>query len=97
LDPAAAAEDDGGALRVERLRRRRICAGRGRSLRRTPMIENQRREGYYDYPVIRRPVWTWELPACFWLGGVAGGAYLTAPPAPPRPACCGVRCAYSPA
>jgi len=42
------------------------------------MIENQRREGYYDYQVIRRPVWTWEIPAYFWLGGIASGAYLTA-------------------
>jgi formate-dependent nitrite reductase membrane component NrfD len=35
-------------------------------------------QGYYDYPVVRRPVWTWEVPAYFWLGGLAGGAYLTA-------------------
>ena len=34
--------------------------------------------GYYRYPVIRRPVWTWEVPAYFWLGGMAGGAFLTA-------------------
>ena len=33
--------------------------------------------GYYNYPVIRRPVWTWEIPVYFWLGGIAGGAYLT--------------------
>jgi formate-dependent nitrite reductase membrane component NrfD len=35
-------------------------------------------EGYYDYPVVRRPVWTWEVPAYFWLGGMAAGAYSTA-------------------
>ena len=34
--------------------------------------------GYYDYPVVKRPVWTWEVPVYFWLGGIAGGAYLTA-------------------
>ena len=34
--------------------------------------------GYYNYPVIRTPVWTWEVPVYFWLGGMAGGAYLTA-------------------
>ncbi|HEY9287551.1 MAG TPA: NrfD/PsrC family molybdoenzyme membrane anchor subunit [Candidatus Dormibacteraeota bacterium] len=34
--------------------------------------------GYYDYPVVRKPVWTWEVPVYFWLGGMAGGAYLTA-------------------
>jgi len=35
-------------------------------------------EGYYDYPVVKRPVWTWEVPAYFWLGGMAAGAYVTA-------------------
>ncbi len=34
--------------------------------------------GYYDYPVVRRPVWTWEVPTYFWLGGMAAGAYVTA-------------------
>lgn len=32
--------------------------------------------GYYDYPVVKRPVWTWEVPVYFWLGGIAGGAFL---------------------
>ena len=35
-------------------------------------------EGYYEYPVVRRPVWTWEVPAYFWLGGMAAGAFVTA-------------------
>jgi formate-dependent nitrite reductase membrane component NrfD len=35
-------------------------------------------EGYYNYPVVRRPVWTWEVPTYFWLGGMAAGAYVTA-------------------
>ncbi len=34
--------------------------------------------GYYDYPVVRRPVWTWEIPPYFWLGGMSAGAFLTA-------------------
>ncbi|TMD46676.1 MAG: polysulfide reductase [Chloroflexi bacterium] len=34
--------------------------------------------GYYDYPVVRRPVWTWEVPAYFWLGGLGAGAFVTA-------------------
>jgi formate-dependent nitrite reductase membrane component NrfD len=34
--------------------------------------------GYYNYPVVRRPVWTWEVPTYFWLGGMAAGAYITA-------------------
>ena len=35
-------------------------------------------QGYYDYPVVRRPVWTWEVPAYFWLGGLGAGAFITA-------------------
>jgi len=35
-------------------------------------------QGYYNYPVVRRPVWTWEVPTYFWLGGMAAGAYVTA-------------------
>jgi formate-dependent nitrite reductase membrane component NrfD len=34
--------------------------------------------GYYSYPVVRRPVWTWEVPTYFWLGGLGAGAYITA-------------------
>lgn len=35
-------------------------------------------EGYYDHPVVRRPVWTWEVPAYFWFGGMGAGAFVTA-------------------
>jgi len=35
-------------------------------------------KGYYDNPVVRRPVWTWEVPAYFWLGGMGAGAFITA-------------------
>ena len=43
-----------------------------------PLPGESRGGGYYDYPVVRRPVWTWEVPAYFWLGGMGAGAYLTA-------------------
>ena len=43
-----------------------------------PPAPEGRGGGYYDYPVVRRPVWTWEVPAYFWLGGMAAGAYITA-------------------
>jgi formate-dependent nitrite reductase membrane component NrfD len=29
-------------------------------------------------PVLQAPVWTWEVPAYFWLGGIAAGASLLA-------------------
>jgi hypothetical protein len=29
---------------------------------------------YYDQPVVKKPVWTWEIPLYFLTGGVAGAA-----------------------
>jgi formate-dependent nitrite reductase membrane component NrfD len=43
-----------------------------------PLAGEGRGGGYYDYPVVKRPVWTWEVPTYFWLGGLAAGAYITA-------------------
>lgn len=44
----------------------------------------QRREGhavapaptYHDRPALKSPDWTWYIPAYFFVGGVAGGAYV---------------------
>jgi formate-dependent nitrite reductase membrane component NrfD len=33
---------------------------------------------YYDQPAIKKPEWKWYVPAYFFLGGMAGGAYITA-------------------
>ena len=41
------------------------------------MSEKPAERGYYDYPVVKRPVWTWEIPVYFWLGGIGGGAFVT--------------------
>ena len=30
------------------------------------------RPGYYGEPVVRPPVWTWEIPVYFFVGGLAG-------------------------
>jgi hypothetical protein len=32
------------------------------------------RSSYYGQPVIKEPVWTWEIPCYFWTGGVAGAS-----------------------
>jgi formate-dependent nitrite reductase membrane component NrfD len=29
---------------------------------------------YYGLPVLKPPVWTWEVPAYFFVGGAAGAA-----------------------
>jgi Polysulphide reductase, NrfD len=34
--------------------------------------------GYYGEPVVRPPVWTWEIPLYFFVGGLAGMAALIA-------------------
>jgi hypothetical protein len=31
-----------------------------------------RKPGYYGQPVVRPPVWTWEVPLYFFMGGLAG-------------------------
>ena len=33
-------------------------------------------ESYYGYPALKAPVWTWEVPAYFFVGGAAGAAAL---------------------
>src|SRR5437660_6939185 len=32
----------------------------------------QRKPGYYGQPVVRPPVWTWEIPIYFFVGGLGG-------------------------
>ena len=36
------------------------------------------RPGYYDVPMLKPPVWKWEIAAYFFLGGLSAGAYLLA-------------------
>src|SRR4051812_22136924 len=31
---------------------------------------------YYDAPLLKAPVWTWEVPLYFFVGGAAGGAAI---------------------
>src|SRR5215472_4277567 len=33
---------------------------------------------YYDYPVLKEPVWRWEIVWYFFLGGLAAGCYFLA-------------------
>ena len=37
-----------------------------------------RRVGYYGEAVVKPPVWTWEIPLYFFVGGAAGMASLIA-------------------
>jgi hypothetical protein len=37
-----------------------------------------RKPGYYGQPVVKRPVWTWEIPLYFFVGGAGGMAAVIA-------------------
>src|SRR5258708_27046891 len=51
----------------ERLDEIREAATRGGAAR-----EPQTGESYYGLPVLKAPVWTWEVPLYFFLGGISG-------------------------
>jgi len=46
-----------------------VVAGRGVDVAGGPI---PRKPGYYGEPVVRPPVWTWEVPLYFFFGGIAG-------------------------
>jgi len=52
-----------------------IVAGRGVDVAGGPI---PRKPGYYGQPVIRPPVWTWEIPIYFFVGGLAGMSAMIA-------------------
>lgn len=39
-----------------------------------PVQAGDARQGYYGLPLLKAPVWTWEVPAYFFVGGAAGAA-----------------------
>lgn len=43
-----------------------------------PLPEASERAGYYGRPVLKPPVWTWEVPVYFFVGGLAGGCAILA-------------------
>jgi len=44
----------------------------------TPPRQIRGREGYYGLPVLKAPVWTWEVPLYFFVGGIAGVSAVVA-------------------
>jgi hypothetical protein len=59
--------------RLEELRERAwkdgVVAGRGVDVAGGPI---PRKPGYYGLPVVKPPVWTWEIPVYFFVGGLSG-------------------------
>lgn len=43
-----------------------------------PLPGADAQSGYYGLPLLKEPVWTWEVPVYFFVGGAAGGASLIA-------------------
>ena len=52
-----------------------VVTGRGVDIAGGPI---PRKPGYYGEPVVRPPVWTWEIPVYFFVGGLAGMAAVIA-------------------
>jgi hypothetical protein len=69
-DPAAR------EARLDRLRdeARNLASDPARASRPEPSAEH----GYYGEPILKAPVWTWEVPLYFFLGGTAGAAAVIA-------------------
>ncbi len=61
--------------RLEQLREQAwgkgVVTGRGVDVTGGPI---PRKPGYYGQPVVKPPVWTWEIPVYFFVGGLAGMA-----------------------
>src|SRR3954464_14709359 len=49
--------------------RKGVVSGRGVDVAGGPI---PRKPGYYGEPVVRPPVWTWEIPLYFFVGGLGG-------------------------
>src|SRR5947207_12851896 len=63
----------------EQARNKGVVAGRGVDIAGGPIPSpSSGRAGYYGEPVVRPPVWTWEIPVYFFVGGLAGMAAVIA-------------------
>lgn len=44
----------------------------------TPKTQQAEQPGYYGHPIVKAPVWTWEIPLYFFLGGISAGLSILA-------------------
>src|SRR5437899_5796158 len=65
--------DSPSEKRLEELReqawKQGVAPGKGVDVAGGPI---PRKPGYYGQPVVKPPVWTWEIPLYFFFGGIAG-------------------------
>ena len=68
--------DDRFERRLEELRREALATGqiRAEGVRPGGAPLPETASGYYGLPLLKAPVWTWEVPAYFFVGGAAGAA-----------------------
>lgn len=66
--------------RLEEIRRqaevRGHVAAKGIRPAGSPFPAANAQSGYYGLPLLKQPVWTWEIPAYFFVGGAAGAAAM---------------------
>ena len=81
-EPAGRTPDERSEARLEALSReaaaRGQVAGTGVSPSGAPLPAAPGSSGYYGLPLLKKPVWTWEVPTYFFVGGTAGAAALIA-------------------
>jgi hypothetical protein len=74
--------DRASELRLEELRREAERHGRveakGIHPDGSPMPATNATDGYYGLPLLKAPVWTWEVPLYFFVGGAAGASSVLA-------------------
>lgn len=73
-----ASEERLDELREEALREGRVDAEGVRAVGGPLPAAEPEAAGYYGMPVIKAPVWTWEIPVYFFVGGLAGMAAVLA-------------------
>jgi formate-dependent nitrite reductase membrane component NrfD len=74
------APDRASEKRLDELRREAELTGRvdAKGIRASgaPLPEASASNGYYGLPLLKQPVWTWEVPVYFAVGGAAGVAAM---------------------
>jgi len=75
--PDAASEERLRQLRLE-AERNGIVEGGGIRPSGAPFPDAAPQGSYYGLPLLKPPVWTWEVPIYFFVGGAAGGAAVIA-------------------
>ena len=63
-----------GGARARAAGRDRDGELRGAAVSRLAPTRRPRADSYYGRPILKAPVWTWEIPAYFFFGGMAGAA-----------------------